>query len=122
MATRKVQPKTRALMDQILAVLQDADGFPMSTGEIARQLGGHLVGWRTPASPKRLRPACWTEDIVDSGGYDRYWCYQCQNSHQLPVWRPYEAQDIRSMLNQLTRTGQVQKLEFDGVHRLHWRV
>jgi hypothetical protein len=36
--TRRVAPRTLARQDRILAVLHDAEGFPLSTGEIARRL------------------------------------------------------------------------------------
>lgn len=121
--TRRLGPKNRALADQVVAVLREADGFPLSTGHIARSLGERFVVfvWHKPSPTDR--PACWPEDYADEGLVGNTSCDRCgRRFHRPPVWRQYEAQDVRGLLNNLAKRGEVEKVVLEGDNRVHyWR-
>lgn len=119
--TRRVSAKTQALADQIIAILRDADGFPISTGEIASQLGGRWRAWQHHDPAKQPRPPCWTDDVVDEGLTGQAWCQKCDGFHRPPVWRNLDAQDIRGLLNRLARDGEIEKVAFSDNRVHYWR-
>jgi hypothetical protein len=123
MMGRKPSPHNQALSDQIVAILRDANGFPLSTGEIAKQLGGRLVSYPHQPLPPLPRPKCWPADMVEPEPQSRFdpWCHQCGRNHREPVWRPYDAQLIRPLLNRLAKTNEVEKVVLDSTRNHYWR-
>lgn len=94
---------TVARQDAILAVLRDAEGFPLSTGEVARSLGYKEIGH-------------------DWGSHGRYPCDRCGKYHRGgPVWRRLEAQDVRSLLVRLERDGLVERVRVESARCFYWR-
>lgn len=120
--SRRISPHRQALTDQIVAVLRGADGFPLSTGDVAKALGDRLVtfSWNRPPRPLP-RPQCWPDDVIDDGNRSNTWCVRCRRGHQQPVWRTYGAEDVRSLLNRLARDGEVEKVVLDGQRQHYWR-
>lgn len=120
---RRISTKNQALVDQLLAILRDGDGFPLSTGDIARQLGDRLVAYRhhRPLMP-RVRPACWPDGYQDEGLDGRAFCWRCDGFHVPPIWRNYDAQDIRYLLNRLARDGEVEKVLIENIRHHYWRA
>jgi hypothetical protein len=120
--SRSISAHRQALADQCVAILRDADGFPLSTHEIATKLGDRLVtfSWadKRPVPP---RPACWPPDIDGDIVHDSAWCHRCGTRHRQPVWRDYDGQDIRGLLNRLAKSGEVEKVAFDGIRQHYWR-
>lgn len=91
-----------ARQDAILAVLRDAEGFPLSTGQIARALGMKQIGhdWRGGQSP----------------------CHRCGRWHAPPVWREVDAQDIRGLLNRMAKAELVEKIVLESQRHHYWRA
>jgi hypothetical protein len=119
----RLRPDRQALADQILAILRDEDGFPMSTGDVAARLPMKLILRQRPLRVDRPRPECWPDDVVDYGDGGPSPCDRCGIWHITPVWRYRQAEDIRSLLNKLDRDGLVEKLSFPDVfpRRDYWR-
>lgn len=99
---RGLSPKIQARQDQILAVLRDANGFPLSTSAIAKTLGFKQIGhdWNTK----------------------RAWCSRCRAHHESPVWRRIDAQDIRGLLNRLAFNGTIEKIVLADYRQHYWRA
>lgn len=123
MSARQQGTKNAALTDQILAVLRDADGFPIGTGEIARSLGDRMVSWPSWERKPIDRPQCWPDDYEDEGLTQTACCYHCGGRfHRQPVWRGYQAQDIRPLLNRLVRQQTIEKIVPEGSRAHYWRA
>lgn len=116
---RKVERK--ALADQVVAVIRNADGFPVSTGAIAKALGDRLVTFPQSAPPAKPRPPCWPQDVVDPERANDCWCSRCGGFHREPVWRSYQGSDILPLLRVLERQGEVERVVIDGVRNHYWR-
>lgn len=117
---RKPASHRQALADQAVAVLRGANGFPMSTGAIATALGGRLVGFDARKEVGR-RPPCWPDDLEDPGLDGTWSCARCGVFHRPPVWRKYQAEDVRPLLNRLAREGQIEKVVLDNTRDHYWR-
>jgi hypothetical protein len=119
--SRRIAPRREALADQIVAILREADGFPQSTGDIARQLGDRLHSWPHHQPPLGPRPPCWPDEHDDQGLTGQAWCNRCNGFHRPPVWRRWDANDIRPILNRLAAQGQAEKVVLDGMRHHYWR-
>jgi hypothetical protein len=116
---KRLSPKRQALVDQFVAVLRDAEGFPLSTGQIAGALGDRLVSYHRNQRPDR--PACWPDDVKDPGVTGRALCCRCHCYHREPVWRPYHAEDVRPLLHGLARNGAIEKVTVESHRQFYWR-
>ena len=95
--SRTLSSKTVALQDQMLAILRDTDGFPLSTGDIAKQMG--------------------TKTVERRG-----WCRSCGHAHVCRLAQdPICAEDIRPVLVRMDRDGVIEKIVVEGHRKHYWR-
>ena len=114
--------RRRALADQVLALLGSTGGFPLSTRQIAAQLGDHLVATPAPPRPLPPRPGCWPEDMDDPEDRTESRCVRCGCWHRQPVWRRWTPEDIRPLLVHLAEAGVVERVVLEGWRQHYWRT
>ncbi|MGH9209867.1 MAG: hypothetical protein ACRD2C_04205 [Acidimicrobiales bacterium] len=111
--------RRRALADQVLALLGSTGGFPVSTRQVAEQLGDHLVAGSPMPLPQR--PVCWPEGLDDPGDRTESRCVRCGCWHRQPVWRRWTPEDVRPLLARLAEVGLVERVVVDGWRQHYWR-
>lgn len=96
--TRRLAPRTVATIDRVMAILRDAEGFPLSTGEIARQLG--VIG----VYRSTIR------------------CAGCDHVHVHERPRRATVETVRPLLKRLEADGRVEGIKSEFNRHFYWRA
>lgn len=101
MGLRLRSPRLIAWHDQVLAILRDQEGFPLSTIDVGARFGAYPFPHRRHACP-----TCTCEHEAPAG---TEWAARCWASRLYPL------------LDRMAKAGEIERVKLTGHARAYWR-